>query len=62
MESIRKFIKEIQRKKILVCPKCGNSKIYFLSPLDEWITPPQYVCSICRYTGPIVVEIDEEKF
>lgn len=61
MESIRRFIKEIQRKKILVCPKCGNPKIHFLSPLDGWITPSQYVCSACGYTGPIVAEINEEK-
>ncbi|MCX8176182.1 MAG: hypothetical protein N3E48_02990 [Candidatus Bathyarchaeota archaeon] len=55
MESIRKFIKRFQRKKIIVCPKCGNHKIDPLSPLNGWVTSPQYICGVWGYADFVVV-------
>ena len=65
LKNIKKFFKRISRKKgkrLTICPRCGNPKIHLSSILDGWITPPQYVCDICGYTGPMVMEVDEEEF
>ena len=45
----------------LVCPMCGNPKIYTSSWLDGWITPEKYICGKCGYKGFILMEIDKKE-
>jgi len=69
LADFREVLKGLKHKKvgeatINVCPKCGSKKI---SDTNSWlygITPRQYVCAECGYTGPIVMELtktEEEK-
>jgi len=63
---LRKLIKvfrELKHSKpsIIVCPKCGSTKIHLASRLDSWLMPAIYVCDECGYHGPIVMELEEER-
>jgi predicted RNA-binding Zn-ribbon protein involved in translation (DUF1610 family) len=44
----------------IYCPRCGSSSIRLSSTLDYWLTPRKYVCEKCGYTGPIIMELEEE--
>ncbi|MBC7108556.1 MAG: TFIIB-type zinc ribbon-containing protein [Methanomassiliicoccales archaeon] len=44
-------------KKILVCPQCGSSDLYYEAGL---LTGYKYHCKRCNYIGPFVIEIDVE--
>ncbi len=47
--------------KVDVCPKCGSANIKFSSKFDVWLMPKQYVCYDCGYTGPVVLELEEDR-
>jgi predicted RNA-binding Zn-ribbon protein involved in translation (DUF1610 family) len=61
LADFREVLKGLKHKKvgeatINVCPKCGSRKIFHSNPWLYGITPTQYVCAECGYTGPIVME------
>ncbi|MEM0057322.1 MAG: hypothetical protein QXG58_01230 [Candidatus Bathyarchaeia archaeon] len=45
----------------IYCPRCGSPKIRLFSSLNYWLTPKKYFCEDCGYTGPIVMELEENK-
>jgi predicted RNA-binding Zn-ribbon protein involved in translation (DUF1610 family) len=53
--------KNKEAMKVDVCPRCGSANIKFSSKFDVWLMPKQYVCYDCGYTGPIVLELEEDK-
>ncbi len=67
----REVIKGLKHKKLResptkFCPKCGSSKITLSCDFNTYprlygITPTQYVCAECSYTGPIVMEQTKEE-
>jgi predicted RNA-binding Zn-ribbon protein involved in translation (DUF1610 family) len=64
LEGLREIIRGIERRRLWApkyCPKCGSSKISLSSSFDIWLTPEQYVCKSCKYSGPIVLEIEFEE-
>ena len=44
-----------RRRKILTCPDCGSSDLYYETGL---ITGYKYHCKKCQYVGPFVIEKD----
>lgn len=46
-----------KKKKILTCPHCGSSDLYYEAGL---ITGYKYHCKKCNYIGPLVIEIEVE--
>ena len=53
--------KHQQTVKVKVCPRCGSANIKFSSKFDVWLMPKQYVCYDCGYSGPVVLELEEDK-
>ena len=55
--------KEPKKTYYPVCPKCLSPHI---KPVREftsgWLTPTQYYCSNCHYSGLLVLEIDVTLF
>lgn len=47
--------KKKRPKKILVCPQCGSSDLYYEAGL---ITGYKYHCKKCDYIGAFVIETD----
>ena len=65
-EWVRRTLRRIRTprsssKRLIVCPRCGSSKIKLTSTFDAWLTPKKYFCPDCGYVGPVVLEIDREK-
>lgn len=46
-----------KKKKLLTCPHCGSSDLYYEAGL---ITGYKYHCKKCHYIGPLVIEIEVE--
>ncbi|MEM1659849.1 MAG: hypothetical protein QXR17_01695 [Candidatus Bathyarchaeia archaeon] len=44
----------------IYCPKCGSPEIHLSSSLDYWLTPKKYVCDKCGYSGPLIMEVEED--
>jgi hypothetical protein len=44
----------------IFCPRCASPKIALVSSLAVWLTPKQYFCENCGYTGIIVMELEKE--
>lgn len=42
-------------KKILICPDCGGSKLYYEAGL---VTGYKYHCAECDYIGSFIIEKD----
>jgi len=66
MKKIKQTLKRIKQQskssdKILVCPRCGSTRLRLSSRMDTWLTPTRYVCEDCGYIGPIVMEIEKEQ-
>jgi len=53
--------KSQEPRKFKVCPRCGSTKIGLSSKFDAWLMPKQYICYDCGYSGPIILELEEEK-
>jgi predicted RNA-binding Zn-ribbon protein involved in translation (DUF1610 family) len=62
-DGIREFFKTFKHRKPaqIFCPRCASPKIKLSSSLDLWLTPKNYVCENCGYTGLIVMELEKEK-
>jgi predicted RNA-binding Zn-ribbon protein involved in translation (DUF1610 family) len=45
-------------KKVLRCPQCGGTNIYYENAL---ITGYKYHCKDCDYIGALIIEEDVEK-
>jgi C4-type Zn-finger protein len=64
-------VSKLKRKKTgrptpKLCPRCGTSNLRLSSGVDAYprmygLTPAQYVCESCGYTGPIVLELEKDK-
>jgi len=62
-DGIREVFKTFKYRKPtqIFCPRCASPKIRLSSGLDLWLTPKNYVCENCGYTGLIVMELEKEK-
>ena len=65
-EWIRRMLRRIRTtrrssNRLIVCPRCGSTKIKLTSTFDAWLTPKKYFCPDCGYVGPVVLEIEREK-
>jgi len=59
-------LKKIKRQglsseKVIVCPRCGSTRLSLSSKMDAWLTPKRYFCADCGYVGPIVMEVEKEE-
>lgn len=63
LRNMIKLLRELKHSKpsIIVCPKCGSTKIHLASRLDSWLMPSIYVCDDCGYHGPIVMELEKKE-
>jgi len=59
LKKIRKLRNSPSR--VIVCPRCGSTRLSLSSKMDAWLTPKQYFCADCGYVGPIVIEIEKEE-
>nr|MDO8079885.1 hypothetical protein [Candidatus Freyarchaeota archaeon] len=50
----------MDKRGVLVCPKCGSRRIRQADSISGFITPPRYFCQNCYYSGYFIVEIGEE--
>ncbi len=63
LDGFREIIKNTKHRKVtqIFCPRCCSPKITLNSSLDLWLTPRQYHCEECGYTGILVMELEEDK-
>ncbi len=63
LENLRWLFKGLKRRNsvLKLCPRCRSHKITLSSHFDIWLTPERYVCEDCKYIGPVVMEIGEER-
>jgi hypothetical protein len=63
LDSLRDVFKNTKHRKVtpIFCPRCCSPKINLNSSLDVWLTPRQYHCENCGYTGILVMELEEIK-
>ena len=66
MQKIKRMLKRIvhssgQSDKVIVCPRCGSTRLSLSSKMDVWLTPKKYFCADCGYVGPIVMEIERKE-
>jgi len=63
LKNMIEILKKLKHSKpsIILCPKCGSTKIHPASSLDSWLMPTIYVCDDCGYRGPIIMEIEKEE-
>ncbi len=61
-QDIRDVLKALSRRRPgrSFCPKCGGSDISLSSGFDYWLTPRKYLCRECGYSGPVVLEVEED--
>ena len=68
-KDIREVLRGLKRERKRTpkfCPKCGSQRIKLSSSFDVYprmygLTPGKYVCENCGYTGPVVMELEEEE-
>ena len=63
LDGLREIFKNTKHRKAtpIFCPRCCSPKIQLNSSLDVWLTPRQYHCEKCGYTGILVMELEEDK-
>jgi hypothetical protein len=63
LDGFREVLKNTKHRKVtqIFCPRCASPKIALNSSLDVWLTPRQYHCEACGYTGILVMELEEDK-
>ncbi|WXG40134.1 MAG: hypothetical protein WED07_04810 [Candidatus Freyarchaeum deiterrae] len=49
------------KRGVLVCPRCGSTRIRQADSISGVITPPRYFCPNCYYSGYFVVEKDKDE-
>ncbi len=61
LENIRDVLRTMEHRKPsgIFCPKCANPNVRFISTLDGWLTPRQYLCEKCGYNGPLIMELEK---
>ena len=62
LKTIAEVFSRLKRGRVkcrIACPKCGSFNVKPMTALDDWLTPAQYVCEDCGYTGPIILEVEE---
>lgn len=57
-KKVRKMTKSDLHKRVLRCPQCGGTNIYYENAL---ITGYKYHCKDCDYMGALIIEEDIEK-
>ena len=62
LDGLREIFKNTKHRKAtpIFCPCCCSPKIQLNSSLDLWLTPRQYHCENCGYTGILVMELEED--
>jgi ribosomal protein S27AE len=62
LDGFREILKNTKHRKIqhIFCPRCCSPKIQLNNSLDIWLTPRQYYCPECGYTGILVMELEED--
>jgi hypothetical protein len=60
-DGIRDVLKHAKHRKPtqIYCPRCASPKIGLSSSLAVWLTPKEYHCEECGYTGIIVMELEK---
>lgn len=53
VSNIKRGEKRQRKQKVLRCPQCGSSDLYYELGL---ITGYKYHCKDCQYVGPLVIE------
>jgi ribosomal protein S27AE len=63
LDNFREILKNTKHRKVtqIFCPRCCSPKIALNNSLDLWLTPRQYHCEACGYTGILVMELEEDK-
>jgi hypothetical protein len=63
LDGLSEILKNTKHRKTnpIFCPRCCSPKIQLNSSLDVWLTPRQYHCDECGYTGILVMELEEDK-
>ena len=63
LDGFREIIKNTRHRKEtkIFCPRCCSDKIELNSSLDMWLTPRQYHCGDCGYTGILLMELEKEE-
>jgi hypothetical protein len=63
LDGFREILKNTKHRKAtqIFCPRCCSPKLTLNSSLDLWLTPRQYHCEECGYTGILVMELEEDK-
>jgi len=65
MQKIKRIINKLRLSrdssgKVIVCPRCGSTRLTLTSKMDAWLTPRRYFCADCGYVGPIVMEVERK--
>jgi predicted RNA-binding Zn-ribbon protein involved in translation (DUF1610 family) len=63
LDGFREVFKNTKRRKPtqIFCPRCCSPKIELSSSLAVWLTPKEYYCPDCGYTGIIVMELEKDE-
>jgi len=66
MQKIKRLLKKFKYSgrsagRVLVCPRCGSTRVHLSSRLDAWLTPKKYFCEDCGYVGPVIMEVEKEE-
>jgi ribosomal protein S27AE len=63
MQTLREVFGGLKRRRPTrkYCPQCGDPGVHLSSRFDLWLFPEKYACEKCGYTGPLVLEIDDDE-
>jgi len=68
MQKIKRMLKKFKFRwagktsnRMIICHRCGSTRLSLSSKMDAWLTPKMYVCADCGYMGPIILEIEKEE-
>jgi hypothetical protein len=61
-KDITEVLKNLRRGRsgLKLCPVCQSSELEVVSSLSIGLTPTQYICKKCGYTGPLFIEIEKD--
>jgi len=63
MRDVREALKSTKRRppSKIYCPRCGSAAIHTSFRNDIFLVTKQYVCDDCKYSGPLIMELEKEK-
>lgn len=63
LKDMNNVIKGLKHKKSckVYCPRCASPEIGLVSSYNYMLGPRRYICRICGYNGPIVMELEKEE-